>query len=407
MRWKLICGVLLVAAAATYGYEKMTSGWETLSTSFTKGDKPYGAGQFVVRGDQAISLKISGPEITFKPAGEAANPDVAEPSEAWMSDSNQRMNRWTVNFMRGSINGAMSRTFSQVGQSGAWWHSPDWNSLYVSTGWMDYTLPIPADGLSPQTTKLWRSQDGGQHWTQLDWPHDLNIGRLLFLDPLRGYAIGWGPRVWRTGDGGQTWREIPRPAGADQGQARATFDSVDLAQDGVLRVAYYVGERGEVRRASVIDQLRWDQQAFEPDVVLSNQTVTDLRSAPDAADHYAVYALTRDGAPDEQGRSDVKGALRSHLVSWLSQQPKTVRQLHTFETRFSLDSLDVGVRDVLVVNASESKGDGPPRDYTLYSTNAGKSWSVSNDGMLQGGSFDPKTNTQYALSAYTLKKRTF
>ncbi len=404
MRWKLICGVLLAAAAATYGYEKMTSGWETISTRFTQGDKPYGAGNFVIRGDQAITLKIAGPAITFKPANEAANPDVAEPTEAWMSDSNQRMNRWTVNFMRGSINGPLTRAFSQSGQTGAWWHSPDWNSLYVSTGWMDYTSPIPADGLSPQTTKLWRSQDGGKSWTQLDWPQHANIGQLLFLDPQRGYAIGWGPSVWRTRDGGQSWQEIPNPPLAGHGQARATFDGVDLAPDGVLRVAYYVPELGEVRHASVVYQLRWDRTAFEPDAILPGQTVVDLRSAPDATERYAVYTLARDGAPDDD---HAKTPPLGRLFAWTNQQPTSLREVHTFAARFSLDSLNVGVRDVLVVNATESKDDGAPRDYTLYSTNAGKSWSQSNDGILQGGSFDPKTNTQYALSAYTLKKRTF
>ncbi|WP_245616496.1 RuvC family protein [Paraburkholderia acidipaludis] len=64
-----------------------------------------------------------------------------------------------------------------------------------------------------------------------------------------------------------------------------------------------------------------------------------------------------------------------------------------------------GVRGVVMVYATDASGDGAPRDYTLYSTDAGKSWSESDDGTMMGGYFDPDTNTLYSLFAYTLKKR--
>jgi hypothetical protein len=407
MRWKLICGALLVMAVVTYGYEKMTNRWETVSTSFTKGDRPYGGGRFVIRDDQAISLKIAGPVITFKPASEAANPDVAEPDEAWMSDPDQRMNRWTVTFMRGPINGPMVRLFSQPGQSGAWWYSRDWNTLYISTGWMDYTSPIPADGLSPQTTRLWRSQDGGSNWTQLKWPQSDNIGQLLFLDASRGYAVGWGPHVWRTSDGGESWQAIQTPPLAGRGRPRGTFDGVDLSRDGVLRVAYYVDELQDVKSSSVIYRLDWDKSQFDPEIVLPGQTVVDVRSAPTASDSYAVYALSHSGAPDDHKASHAAAPASGALWSWNSGRQPAPHELHQFDARFSVDSLTVGAHGVLVVNATDASGSGAPRDFTLYSTDAGRSWVQSDDGMLQGGYFDSDASTQYALSAYTLKKRKF
>lgn len=401
MRWKLICGALLVAAAVAYGYEKMTSHWETISTDFTKGNKPYGGGNFVISGNRVISLKISGPVITFKPASEAKNPDVAEPTEAWMNDADQRMNRWTVSLLAGTVNGQLGRLFSEPGQDGAWWYSRDWNTLYISTGWMDYTTPIPSDGLTPQTTKLWRSQNGGKTWTQLGWPESRNIGRLLFLDPMRGYAIGWGPQVWRTSDGGESWQEIPVPPLAGQGKSRATFGGVDLGRDGMLRVAYYVSELHDVNASSVVYRLRWDHKQFEQETVLPGQTVVDMKSAPDGVNGYAVYALSSPGAhSDKMGRG-------GSISVWNSEQPSAVQQLHEFAAPLTMNGLAIGVRGVLIAYATDASGSGAPRDFSLYSTDAGKSWTQSDDGLMLGGYFDPNTSTEYGLSAYTLKKRQF
>jgi hypothetical protein len=406
MRWKRICGVLLVAAALTYGYKAMTNKWETVSTTFTKGDKPYGGGVFVIRGDQAISLKIADPVITFKPDQHPANWDTpVVPTEAWMSDARQVLNRNTVNFMRGPVSGPMVRLFTQPGQTAAWWYSHDWNTVYVSTGWMDYTLPNPPDGLSPQATKLWRSQDGGKNWTQLKWPAVADIDQLLFLDPMRGYAVGWGPHVWRTADGGESWHEIQTPPLAGRGRPRGTFDGINLGSDGVLRVAYYVNELPGVKASSVVYRLGWDQQQFEREVVLPGQTIVRLDSAPDGAGAYAIYALSHAGVPDDQNPGLVIPKELGLISAWTSGEPATLRQLRTFEPRFHLDSLTVGVRGVVMVYATDASGDGAPRDYTLYSIDAGKSWTQSDDGMMMGGYFDPDTSTLYSLFAYTLKKR--
>lgn len=407
MRWKLIGGVLIAVAAATYGYRTMTNRWETVTTTFARGDKPYGGGNFVITDRRVVSLKIAGPEITFKPAEQSKNPDVAEPTQAWMSNSGERLNRSTVNLLRGSVDGPLSRSFSERGQSAAWWHSPDANTLYISTGWMDYTLPVPPDGLSPQITTLWRSNDGGQHWTSLPWPQNQNIGRLLFVDPMRGYAIGWGPHIWRTTDGGQTWQTIELPPHAAEGKPRKTFDGVDLAKDGVLRVAYYIDRGEDVKTSSVVYRMPWGQQTFEREAVLPDQTVVDLKSAPTPTQDYALYALSRSGPPSYLSKAG-DGTRRAGTIStWRPAHPDAVTALRTFDDRFTVDSLAVGKQGVLIVYATDASGSGAPRDFTLSSTDNGKSWDQSDDGMLQGGYFDPDTNTQYALEAYTLRKRGF
>jgi len=404
-RWTMLLGGLALLAALTYGYQSMTTGWETVTTSFAKGDKPYGGGAFRIRGDDIISLKTAGPELKFKPASELKNPEVAEFTEAWMDDSSERLNRRTVAFLKGTFSGGLTRTFQQRGQNAVWWYSKDWRTVYVSTGWMDYKVPHAADEQAPQITKLWRSSDGGQNWTQLNWQEDHNIGQLLFLDPQRGYAIGWGPHVWRTADGGQSWREIKVPPLANAGKPRKTFDAVNLGPDGVLRVAYYVEQLGDVKTSSLVYRMTWDQQDFEQDVVLPNQTVVDLQSSPETTGGYSLYALSRLGTPRNWDDPSDKGYRTGALSVWANVQRPNVQQLHTFDDRLMLDGLSAGRQGVLLVYATDATGDGAPADLTFISKDSGKSWNELNDGAAQGGYFDPDTNTQYALFAYTLKKR--
>lgn len=403
----MILGGLALAAALTYGYKSMTTGWKTISTTFGKGDKPYGGGAFRVRGDDIISLKIAGPELKFKPASELKNPDVAEFTEAWMDDSSERLNRRTVAFLKGTLGVGLTRTFEQQAQNATWWYSKDWHTVYVSTGWMDYKSPQPSNKPAPQITKLWRSSDGGQNWTQLNWQADHNIGQLLFLDPQRGYAIGWGPHVWRTADGGQSWHEVKVPPLADVGKPRKTFDAVNLGPDGVLRVAYHVEQLGDVKASSLIYQMNWNQSDFEQDVVLPNQTVVDLQSSPEMTGGYSLYALSRLGAPRNLDDPSDKGYRTGALSTWGNSQRPDVQQLHTFDEHLMLDGLSVGQQGVLLVYATDATGDGAPRDITFISKDFGRSWKDLNDGPAQGGYFDPDTNTQYALFAYTLKKRQF
>jgi len=410
-RKAMIVGGLLVAALAIYGYHSMTTpAWQTISTTFMKNDKPYGGGDSRINGNEVIGLKVSDPVITFKPVNQRKDPEYAEPTEAWMSNTAETLNRNTVSFFRGTIDGGLKRSFLQSGQNAAWWYSKDWSTQYISTEWMDYKAPEPANGLSPQITKLWRSRDGGRNWTQLRWPEDQNIGQLLFLDSERGYAVGWGPRVWRTVNGGNTWKEIGVPLLATEpGEPRKTFNGVDLGSDGTLRVAYYLDAIGKTPAESVVDRLKWESDAFEREVVLPDQVIAYLQSEqvePDA--RYSVYALSRLGLPrDFINHPEDNGHRTGAISTWPNQKQPAVEQKHTFDERLMLDGFSVGRRGVLLVYATDATGNGAPRDFTLVSRDYGKSWDETNDGITQGVYFDPATNTQYGLYGYTLKKRTW
>lgn len=406
----MCAGAVVVLVALNYGYQEMTTpAWETVSNVFMKNDKPYGGGTFRLRGDEVMTLKVAGPETPFKPMSEWKDRDIAEHTEPWMDNSAERLNRSTASFIRGTLEGATTRHFQKQAQGGAWWYSRDWQVQYIATGWMDYTRPEPKDGLVPQITNLWRSTDGGKTWAQLNWPEDRNINDLRFLDSQRGYAIGWGPHIWRTADGGQTWQEIALPPMVtDYRQPRKTFDAIDLGPDGVLRVAYYVGMLGDVRLSSVVYRLPWDQAHFEQDVVLPDQVVNSLASVDEQPGRtYSVYALSRLGPPRNYDDHNDKGKRTGAISTWASYRTPNVEQLHTFDERYRVGGLSVGKRGVLLVYATDSSREGAPHQITFYSQDYGKSWKDIDDGMPQGNWFDSQTNTQYALYAYTLKKRQF
>lgn len=55
---------------------------------------------------------------------------------------------------------------------------------------------------------VWRSDDGGATWRELDLGGDrASFGMIRFADELHGWAYRWGPtpKVLRTSDGGTTW----------------------------------------------------------------------------------------------------------------------------------------------------------------------------------------------------------
>ncbi|MFC0690941.1 WD40/YVTN/BNR-like repeat-containing protein [Paraburkholderia humisilvae] len=386
-----------------------TPQWTTVTTGFMLNDKPYGGGAFRFRESELMTLKVADPIVTFKRAEQLKDPLVAEPTEPWMDGTLELLNRSTVSFLRGSLDGEMCRFFQQPAQNAAWWYSTDWSTIYIATDWMNYKTADPKKGPAPHIATLWRSTDGGKTWAQLKWPEDNNISDLRFLDSQRGYAIGWGPHIWRTVDGGQTWQEIALPPMAtDYRLPRKIFDAVDLGPDGTLRVAYYVGMLGDVSLSSVVYRLRWGDTHFEPDVVLHNQVVKQLVSANEPPRYaYSVYALSRLGPPRNYSDHNDKGNRTGSISSWPSDRNPTVEQLRAFNERYNVGSLSVGKRGVMLVYATDSSRAGAPHTITFYSENAGKSWKDIDDGMMQGGWFDSLTNTQYALYAYTLRKRQF
>ena len=85
---KLSLGAAVVLIVLIVGFSSMSNDWQVVSNTFMKNSKPYGGGDFVISGNEAITLKISDPEITFKPYAEWKDKEKAEPAAAQVHGRN-------------------------------------------------------------------------------------------------------------------------------------------------------------------------------------------------------------------------------------------------------------------------------------------------------------------------------
>ncbi|MCA8254043.1 glycosyl hydrolase [Burkholderia sp. AU31624] len=410
-RLKRLAAIAIGSVALILLYESTGPRWETVSSRITGPDGSSGVGDFYVTGNEIMSFTIADPVVTLKPVSEWKDPMVAEPTEAWMNSARETLNRRTANFFRGTLDRGLQRFLQVPGQHTAWWHSRDGHVHLISVGQMSYTSPGSADDLVSQQTRVWKSLDGGRHWSPLPWPEPEDIHQLLFIDAQQGYAIGWGPAVRRTSDGGESWQRIALPPDAVvPGAPQRKFNAVSLGPDGILRVAYHVDRSATAPARSVVYRLAPDQQTFVPDAVLPNQTVTRLASTPATAGGYALYALSlldsesgNDATPDHTHRTGV-------LSTWTNTRPEHVRQLTTFDKKLIQRDLDVGRDGLLLVYATDPQQaiDDPPVPLMFSSTDAGMTWKQHDDRIAyQGRYFDPDSNTLYSLLDKRLKKLSF
>ncbi|MCS2608761.1 WD40/YVTN/BNR-like repeat-containing protein [Halomonas dongshanensis] len=370
--------------------------WERISNDFTKEDTPYGPGDFRIRNEQILSMKLTNPEITFKPREERSDPNRAEPTEAWMGDVGELVNRRTVRILAGNIEDGIERRFDERAQQADWWLSPDWNTLYLATGWADRSInKPPGQRYHPQLTQLFKSTDQGESWEKMRWPEDQNITALRFIDPQRGYLIGWGPHIWRTEDGGEYWEEIPVPTGARNPEnERQRFDLVALGQDDVLRMAFFDEARGE----SVIYSLPWgeDEPVFE--VAIGDYGVNDIA----ANEQGEVYILARKGRPMSLMPREQLVHHPSSVWHWNGDQ---LAELHEFDSDIVGYALYITPEEGLLFDGV-NEGSLLGQDVTAVSYDGGADWMIENEGRsAEGGYYDTRTGERWRVSGYSLYRR--
>lgn len=393
-RWVVISLLLLLAVGYVAGGSGM---WDRVSNDFMKEDKPYGAGDFRIRDGQVLSMKLTNPEITFKPREERSDPNRAEPSEPWMSNVGEFANRRSVRILAGNLEGEITRRFEEPAQRADWWLAPDWSTLYLTTGWSDRAAELPpGQSYRPEFTQLFKSTDQGQEWEKLRWPEDQNITFLRFLDPQRGYLIGWGPRVWRTRDGGEHWDELPVPEGVRNPEnSRQQFDLVALGQDNVLRMAFY--DHGA--DASRIYALPWGEDISEQAFTIPDHVVMDIAANTEGN----VYVLATQGAPYFSLPSEERDAPRPSVVwRW---NDDSLDKLHEFPPELKGYALYLTPSGGLLfdgVNESTLLGN----DVVAVSYDGGGGWKIQNEGRsAQGGYYDVQTGTRWRVTGYSLYQR--
>lgn len=372
--------------------------WTKVSSTFMKQDKPYGPGDFRIQGEQFISMKLTKPETKTKPMTkeELADPNSrSEYTEQWMYSVNERRNRRSVHIFSGTLENPQ-RTFEERAQKADWWLAPDWSLAYLATGWTNSYDIKKGVRYAPQITKLFKSTNQGQDWQQLAWPENQDITYLRFLDPQRGYLIGWGPRIWRTDNGGTSWTEIPAPESVrDPLNERKQLDLVALGKDGVLRFAFLV--RDTSGNHSQVHTLRWNDAESRLDFTLPEQTVMDI--ADDGAGH--VYILSQTGLPEYWAAPDA--APRQSQVS--VRRLGGVDVVHTFKAGFTGYALYLTPSKALLVDGVDESS-LLPKDLTALSRDGGQTWKMENEGSsAQGGYYDTQTGTRWRVSGYSLYRR--
>lgn len=401
MRWLWRGLSLAVVVVLIMGYglggEEM---WSKVRNDFMREDRPYGPGDFRIYGEAVISMKLTKPELTFKPMTQEQLDDPnskAEFSEEWMGDVHQRANRRAVRILAGELDSQLSSRFEEPAQQADWWLSPNRNTIYLATGWTDRTQErLPGQRYLPQITQLFKSTDQGQEWEKLRWPEDQNITFLRFLDPQRGYLIGWGPKVWRTRDGGDHWDELPVPEGVRNPEnPRQQFDLVALGEDNVLRMAFY----DHAADASRIHALPWGEDISQQTFTIPGHTVMDIAANTEGM----VFVLTTQGAPYFSLPTEERGAPRPSVVwGWNGD---TLQRLHEFPPELTGYALYLTPSEGLLfdgVDESSLRG----RNVTAISYDGGASWEIEDEGSSsQGGYYDVQTGTRWRVEGYSLYRR--
>lgn len=424
VKWIVYAIVAVLAlSSAAYGLYKAFSMWN-YETDLMEQDKPYGGGDLRVHGRQLFIFKPIGPEIKFKPVAERSRPGVPEVQEPWMNDVKEVSNRSTVRLLRGDMEHGVKRIFEQRGQNGAWWLSADWKTIYVSTDWMNFKLPAGPDGYGQGWHALWKSEDGGANWRQLPWPERIQPGQPLFLnDGKRGYLVAEGMRIWRTRDGGEHWEALPMPSWANQRlmanpdgnglspmvpDTRARFDAFDLAEDGTLRLSFYVrqarlgGSFGTVEESALLYSLPWDVKAedlplkwMRPEAVFKQQSIVDIKPALGGGLH--LIALQGQLLPEKVAEEQLRPAA---YVLW-KQGEEALR--HGFEPHVIPGALFVGKQDQLVLAGdSQQPGQAMRDSITLTSSDGGRKWSETNDGSAFAWFYEAESNRIWKYQAHSL-----
>lgn len=394
-RWALAMLVVLVAS-----YVIGSGGvWERVSNDFMKDDTPYGPGDFRIRGEQMLSMKLTNPETTFKHRTdeEVADNVRLEYSEHWMASPAERANRRTVRILAGDLEDGVEQRFEEPAQQADWWLSSNRNTIYLATGWTDRTQArLPGQRYLPQITQLFKSTDQGQEWEKLPWPEDQNITYLRFLDAQRGYLIGWGPKLWRTKDGADHWEELPIPEGSSNPEnSREQFDLVALGEDNVLRMAFY----DHAADASRIHALPWGEDVSQESFTIPGHTVMDVAANTEGM----VFVLTTQGAPYFSLPSEEREAPRPSAVwGWNGD---TLQQLHEFPPELKGYALYLTPSEGLLfdgIDESSLRGS----NVTAISYDGGASWEIENEGSSsQGGYYDTITGERWRVAGYSLYRR--
>ncbi|MTD32859.1 hypothetical protein [Paludibacterium denitrificans] len=190
--------------------------------------------------------------------------------------------------------------------------------------------------------------------------------------------------------------------------SQATFSAFDLAEDGTLRVAFYIRKAklaagiGEVKESTLLYSLpltapleelshRW----MQPDIVLPKQSIVDIKASRDGSLH--LMALQGQLPPERVADAPRRTAAYVH---WAKGKEEF---RHVFEPRVIPGALFIGPQDQLVLAGDSRKPDQIMSDsITLVSTDKGRKWEETDDGMAYARYYEAEKNRIWKYQFHSL-----
>ena len=342
--------------------------------------------------------------------------------EEWMKDSNQRLNRMTVEVLSGGKEKPDKLVFKEKAQTGQWWQTEDLNTIYINTYFIDYTLAntIPENDQirKARQYKIFKSVDGGDTFTQLkSWPSFRQVKQVLFDETGGyGYAIGEQKTLWRTSDGGETWVQIYMPKQIIDQLNAIKFDfRIDeifnsYHFDEKTKDFYFsnlFNDQGQYK--SVVYKFPWSDDPkenridkYSPILTLPKSDIVDInsegeklyilgmvynfeRKTYDAVDTETTFLVA---APDENNR-----------YQWLEKVK--------IGNALQLGKLYIGKDQVLYSSGFKNSNSYPyQRDIAAVSFDKGRNWTIDEEGsLIQASTFDENTNKVFMLKGGKVSSR--
>lgn len=341
-------------------------------------------------------------------------------TEDWMKNSGDRLNRSYTELYRGFDNSETKLIFSKQAQNSSIAISEDKKTIYISTEFLDYKLAEVISDEDPNYDRkiyfyhLYKSVDGGNVFTEMDWPLYFSVRQLLFDDTgVYGYAVGGKRVLRRTSDGAKTWQAItiPREFRLPIIRDRNNMPNISLEWDAfyfdkktkTLYLSCFVHDPVEARKGkSIIYAVPWDDKLVDlnnlkPVATIDNQFVTDIKLAGDGK----FYLLTEVYPFDAYYTG-----MEAKVSNFIFLENNQIKILHKFGKNYLLGAFYVGQDNLLYIIGMKSTGIASYDDIAFISHDNGQSWKEEMEGSWgQGSYFDPKTNKAWLYKQGKLYSR--